>query len=138
MATIHVSRPQPGATMPGRFSERTAWVARVTPLRRFVRTETGGAALLIAAVFAALAWANVGTSYQEIWETHLDVAVADQGIRLTLREWVNSGLMTVFFLVVGLEARREFDLGELRERRRLVLPLLAAVGGMSASVAIYL
>ena len=124
--------------MPGRFSERTAWVGRVTPLRRFVRTETGGAALLIAAVFAALAWANVGTSYQEIWETHLDVAVADQGIRLTLREWVNSGLMTVFFLVVGLEARREFDLGELRERRRLVLPLLAAVGGMAAAVAIYL
>jgi hypothetical protein len=48
--------------MPGRFSKRTAWVGRVTPLRRFVRTETGGAALLIAAVFAALAWANVGTS----------------------------------------------------------------------------
>jgi Na+/H+ antiporter NhaA len=124
--------------MPGRFSARTAWVGRVTPLRRFVRTETGGAALLIAAVFAALAWANVGSSYQEVWETHLDVAVADRGIHLTLREWINSGLMTVFFFVVGLEARREFDLGELRERRRLVPPLLAAVGGMAAAVAIYL
>jgi Na+/H+ antiporter NhaA len=62
----------------------------------------------------------------------------DDGIRLSLREWVNSGLMTFFFLVTGLEARRELDLGELRDRRRLVLPLLAAVGGMAASVAIYL
>src|SRR4051812_48321471 len=138
MATIHVSRPQPGATMPGRFSARTAWVGRVTPLRRFVRTETGGAALLIAAVFAALAWANVGSSYQEVWETHLDVAVADRGIHLTLREWINSGLMTVFFFVVGLEARREFDLGELRERHRTPQPALTALVGIIVPVAIYL
>jgi hypothetical protein len=94
----------------GWFSERTAWVGRLTPLRRFVRTETGGAALLIAAVLAALVWANVGSSYQEVWETHLDVTVGADGIRLPLREWVNSGLMTFFFLVVGLEARRELDL----------------------------
>src|SRR5215207_8497602 len=138
MATIHVSRPQPGATMPGRFSAPTAWVGRVTPLRRFVRTETGGAALLIAAVLAALLWANVGSSYQEVWETPVAVTFGDDGIRLSLREWINSGLMTFFFLVTGLEARREIDLGELRERRRLVLPLFAAVGGMAASVAIYL
>ena len=55
-----------------------------------------------------------------------------------LRHWVNDGLMVVFFFVVGLEARREFDLGELRERRRLTLPLLAAIGGMAVPVAIYL
>ena len=60
------------------------------------------------------------------------------GIELDLREWVNSGLMTLFFFVVGLEARRELDLGELRERRRSVVPVLAAMGGMVASVAIYL
>ena len=52
----------------GWFSERTAWVGRLTPLRRFVRTETGGAAVLVAAVLAALVWANVGSSY-EVWET---------------------------------------------------------------------
>ena len=57
---------------------------------------------------------------------------------LDLREWVNSGLMTFFFFVVGLEARREFDLGELRERRRFALPLLAGLGGMAVAVAIYL
>src|SRR4030095_12946245 len=60
------------------------------------------------------------------------------GISLTLHEWVNSGLMTFFFFVVGLEARREFDLGELRERRRFTLPLLAGIGGMAAAVGIYL
>jgi Na+/H+ antiporter NhaA len=113
-------------------------VGRLTPLRRFVRTETGGAAVLVAAVLAALVWANVGSSYQEVWETPVALTFGDDGIRLSLREWVNSGLMTFFFLVTGLEARRELDLGELRERRRLVLPLLAAVGGMAASVAIYL
>jgi Na+/H+ antiporter NhaA len=122
----------------GWFSERTAWPGRLTPLRRFVRTETGGAALLIAAVLTALVWANVSSSYQEVWETPVALTFGDEGIDLSLREWVNDGLMTFFFLVVGLEARREFDLGELRERRRLVLPLLAAVGGMAASVAIYL
>ena len=52
-----------------------------------------------------------------------------------LRTWVNEGLMTLFFLVVGLEAKREFDLGALRDRRRLTLPVLAALGGIAASAA---
>src|SRR5918998_1909611 len=122
----------------GRFSEHTAWVGRLTPVRRFVRTETCSASLLIAAVLAALVWANVGSSYQEVWETPVALTFGDDGIGLSLREWINSGLMTFFFLVTGLEARRELDLGDLRERRRLVLPLLVGVGGMAASVAIYL
>ena len=77
-------------------------------------------------------------SYKELWETELSVALGGEGVELTLREWVNSGLMSFFFFVLGLEARREFDLGELRERRRLALPMLAAIGGMGAAVAIYL
>ena len=122
------------------FSDRTAWVRRLkTPLREFLRTETGGAAVLLAAALAALAWANLdASSYERLWGTELSLRLGDQGIELSLREWVNSGLMTFFFLVVGLEARREFDLGELRERRRLALPMLAAIGGMGAAVAIYL
>ena len=68
----------------------------------------------------------------------LSIDVGDAGIALDLRQWVNSGLMTFFFFVVGLEARREFDLGELRERRRFVLPLLAALGGIAVPIAIYL
>jgi Na+/H+ antiporter NhaA len=122
------------------FSDRTAWARRLqTPLRQFLRTETGGAAVLLAAAVAALAWANLDvSSYEELWGTELSLALGDQGLELSLREWVNSGLMTFFFFVVGLEARREFDLGELRERRRLALPMLAAIGGMAAAVAIYL
>jgi Na+/H+ antiporter NhaA len=110
-----------------------------TPLRRFLRTETGGAAVLLAAAVAALVWVNVHTSsYEELWATTLAVDVGGTGVSLELRDWVNSGLMTFFFFVLGLEARREFDLGELRERRRFALPLLAGIGGMAVAVAIYL
>ncbi len=62
---------------------------------------------------------------------------ATHGISQSLRDWVNSGLMTFFFFVVGLEVRREFDVGELRERRRVALPLAAALGGMLVPIAIY-
>jgi Na+/H+ antiporter NhaA len=68
----------------------------------------------------------------------LSIDVGGAGVALDLRHWVNSGLMTFFFLVVGLEARREFDLGELRERRRFALPLVAAVGGVAVAIGIYL
>ncbi|TML46705.1 MAG: Na+/H+ antiporter NhaA [Actinobacteria bacterium] len=122
------------------LSERTAWSRNLqTPLREFVRTETGGAAVLLAAAIAALVWVNVdASSYDSVWRTTLSIEVGGTGVSLGLREWVNSGLMTFFFFVVGLEARREFDLGELRERRRFALPLLAGIGGMAVAVAIYL
>jgi Na+/H+ antiporter NhaA len=123
-----------------RFSGRTAWARNVqTPLREFLRTETGGAAFLLAAAVVALVWVNVdASSYSSVWSTTLSVRVSDAGVSLDLRDWVNSGLMTFFFFVVGLEARREFDLGELRERSRVALPLLAGIGGMAVPVAIYL
>jgi Na+/H+ antiporter NhaA len=128
------------APEPARFSGRTAWARSVqTPLREFLRTETGGAAFLLAAAVAALVWVNVdASSYNSVWSTTLSIRVSDSSVALDLRDWVNSGLMTFFFFVVGLEARREFDLGELRERRRVALPLLAGIGGMAVAVAIYL
>jgi Na+/H+ antiporter NhaA len=128
------------APEPARFSGRTAWARNVqTPLREFLRTETGGAAFLLAAAVVALVWVNVdASSYNSVWSTMLSVRVGDASVALDLRDWVNSGLMTFFFFVVGLEARREFDLGELRERRRVALPLLAGIGGMAVAVAIYL
>src|SRR6478672_2363784 len=122
------------------FSGRTAWARNLErPLSEFLRTETGGAAVLLGAAVAALAWVNIdASSYDSLWGTTLSIEVGGHGISLDLRQWVNSGLMTFFFFVVGLEARREFDLGELRDRRRFALPLLAALGGMAAAVAIYL
>ena len=122
------------------FSGRTAWTRNIqTPLREFLRTETGGAAVLLGAAIAALVWVNVdSSSYGSFWGTTLSIDIGGAGVELDLREWVNSGLMTFFFFVIGLEARREFDLGELRERRRFALPALAAVGGMAMAVAIYL
>jgi hypothetical protein len=99
-----------------------------TPLRAFLRTETGGALVLLSAAIAALVWVNVDpSSYDALWGTTLSIDVGGAGVVLDLRHWVNSGLMTFFFFVLGLEARREFDLGELRERRRSALPLLAGI-----------
>ena len=125
---------------PTQLTARTAWARNMqTPLREFLRTETGGAAVLLAATAAALLWVNVdASSYEDFWSTILAIDVGGAGVSLDLHHWVNTGLMTFFFLVVGLEARREFDLGELRERRRFLLPLVAALGGMAAAVAIYL
>jgi Na+/H+ antiporter NhaA len=122
------------------FSGRTAWTRNLqTPLRSFLRTETGSAAVLLAGVLAALVWANVDpASYERVWTTTLSINVGGSGISQDLRGWINTGLMTFFFFVIGLEARREFDLGELRERRRVALPLLAGVGGMAVPVGIYL
>ncbi len=121
------------------LSGRTAWVRNLeTPLRRFLRTETGSAAVLLAATIAALVWANVDlASYERVWNTTFSIRIGDHGVSHDLRYWLNSGLMTLFFLVVGLEARREFDLGELRERRRAALPLAAGLGGMIVPVVIY-
>jgi Na+/H+ antiporter NhaA len=110
-----------------------------TPLRTFLRTETGSASVLAGATVAALAWANISVaSYDKVWGTGLSVFIGGWGIRLDVREFVNSGLMTLFFLVVGLEARREFDMGELRIRSRLTLPFLAGLAGMITPVVIYL
>ena len=130
-------RPSPAARA---LSGRTAWARSLqTPLRVFLRTETGSAAVLVAMTVAALVWINISaSSYEAVWGARLSVRLAGAGVSLDLREWVNSGLMTFFFFVFGLEARREFDMGELRQRRRLALPVLAGLGGLIVPVGIYL
>jgi Na+/H+ antiporter NhaA len=123
------------------YSGRTAWARSLAaPVRDFLGTETGSASVLLAGVILALLWANSpwSHSYQSLWHTQLAVTIGGGGIATDLRHWVNEGLMTFFFLVVGLEAKRELDLGELRERQRLTTPALAALGGMCVPVAIYL
>ncbi len=122
------------------FSGRTAWTRNLqTPLRAYLNTETGSAAVLLGAILVALVWANVDhASYERVWTTTLSIRFGPHGISMDLRGWINSGLMALFFFVIGLEARREFDLGELRERRRVGLPLMAGLGGMVVPVLIYL
>jgi Na+/H+ antiporter NhaA len=130
---------EPGASAV-RFPLRTVWTQNLqTPLRRFLRTETGSAVVLLAATLAALAWANIDPSgYAAAWRTELVIRSGTIGLADSWQGWVNSGLMAFFFLVAGLEARREFDMGELRERRRLALPLVVALGGTVVPIAIYL
>jgi Na+/H+ antiporter NhaA len=108
-------------------------------LRALLRAETGGSLLLLAAIVAALVWANAApASYDDSWTTELTFRLGSHEVGRTLREWVNSGLMTLFFIVVGLEARREFDMGELRERRRLAVPVAAGICGIVVPVTIFL
>ncbi|MGW6551150.1 Na+/H+ antiporter NhaA [Streptomyces sp. NPDC055051] len=127
-----------GSADSGDYTSRTP-CGGDSPLRAFLRTETGSTAVLLAGAVAALMWANAapGTN-TSFWETPFSLRVGSYGISLDLRTWVNSGLMTLFSFVVGLEARREFDRGELRERRRLALPLAAGAGGMAVPVALFL
>jgi Na+/H+ antiporter NhaA len=121
------------------YGGRTAWARNLgAPVRDFLSTQTGGAAVMALATVAALVWANSQHSYESVWSTTLAVRIGGAWITADLRVWVNEGLMTVFFLVVGLEAKREFDLGELRDRRRVVIPVLAAIGGIAVPVAIYI
>jgi Na+/H+ antiporter NhaA len=123
------------------FTERTAWARNLAaPVRDYLSTESSGALALLAAAVVALVWSNSpwSDSYESFWTTDLSIMVGDHGISLDLREWVSDGLMTLFFLVVGLEARREFDTGAFRERRRISLAVFAALGGMTVPVLIFL
>ncbi|MGH3621296.1 MAG: Na+/H+ antiporter NhaA, partial [Sciscionella sp.] len=111
----------------------------VSPLRTFLRTESGSAGVLAAAIAVALVWANFAPgAYHAFWSWVLTVRIGPLSAALDLRGWVSSGLMTLFFLVVGLEARREVDLGDPREQRRLIMPAAAGLAGMAVPVLIYL
>ncbi len=112
---------------------------RTAPLRRFLFTESASAGVLLVSIGLALLWANLDhSSYENVWSSQLSVRLAGHAISENLRGWVNSGLMALFFLVLGLESRRQFDLGDLREGRRFVLPLAVGLAGMVVPVLLYL
>ena len=113
---------------------------RGTPLREYIATENASAVILLAATLVALLWANSpwSGSYDELWGTELAIRLGGAELSQDLRHWIDDGLMALFFFVVGLEIRREFDMGELRERRRIATPVLAAFGGMVVPALIYL
>jgi NhaA family Na+:H+ antiporter len=107
------------------------------PLQEFLQTSTSSALLLFLAVVAALVWANVGDSYEAFWHTPVSVRLGDTVIGKDLRFWVNDGLMTLFFLLVGVEIKRELTTGELRRPRAAALPVVAALGGMLVPALVY-
>ncbi|MCP9949814.1 Na+/H+ antiporter NhaA [Actinomadura madurae] len=109
-------------------------------LRAFLATETGSTSVLLAGTLAGLVWANLplGYSYDEFWHTDLAVTLGEHGFSLTLREWVNDGLMTLFFFVIGLEVSRELRLGQLRDRRLIAVPAVAALGGVILPAVVYI
>lgn len=97
----------------------------------FVSVEALGGTVLLVATLAAFVWANVASgSYEDLWGRQLTIGLGQFALSEDLRHWVNDGLMTLFFFVVGMEIKGELVRGELRDRRTASLPVIAAVGGM--------
>ena len=111
----------------------------VRPFQEFADKASSGGVLLIAAAIVALLWANSpwGESYVRLWETELSVGLGGFSLEKDLTHWINDGLMAVFFLVVGLEIKREILVGELSSPRRAALPIAAALGGAVLPALIY-
>jgi NhaA family Na+:H+ antiporter len=112
----------------------------VSPLVRFLHVETASGIVLLLATAAALVLANspAADGYWAFWHTEVVLQIGSSSLGHSLQEWINDGLMVLFFFVIGLEVKRELVLGELRDVRRAALPVVAALGGMVAPAAIYL
>jgi NhaA family Na+:H+ antiporter len=113
------------------------------PVRDFLRVEAAGSLLLLLATLAALLWVNLpfdgwADGYDHFWHTPLAVELGDWRLEESLQHWVNDGLMTLFFFVVGLEIKYELVHGDLRDPRTAALPIIGAVGGMVVPALLYL
>jgi len=111
----------------------------VRPLVDFAQNEATGGLILMGTSVLALLWANSGPagSYDAVWKTYLKISVGDQVGKLSLHHFINDGLMAIFFLLVGLEIKRELLIGELSVRAKAVLPVAAAIGGMIVPALLY-
>lgn len=109
------------------------------PIHAFLAAESAGGILLLLATVAALAWANSpwGHSYHDFWYQKFSLTLGSLSHAMSLEHWVNDGLMVVFFLLVGLEIKREILIGELASLRKAALPIVAAIGGMVVPASIY-
>lgn len=115
-------------------------VRRLTrPFERFLHVEATAGVVLILCTAAALVAANtrVSSAYARLWDTRLAVSIGGLGLDYPLWYWINDALMTIFFFVIGLEIKRELVAGELRDRKRVVLPVAAALGGAALPAAIF-
>ncbi len=128
-------RGSPVSTLPEERVDR--WVA---PIRRFLQIETSSGLVLLgcAALSLYLANSQFAETFHHILQTPVGITLGGDRLIFPLEGWINDGLMTIFFFVVGLEIKREFVLGQLRDRRQAALPLAAALGGMLVPAAVYL
>ena len=112
---------------------------QLTTFQRFFRTETVGGSILLLFAIAALVLANspLATVYEQFWQIPLRAGTVDHSLSLTLHQWINDALMAVFFLLVGLEIKRELLVGELASVKKAALPIAGAIGGMIVPAAIY-
>ena len=126
--------------MPWSRSDRPVPRLVLRPLQSFLQTEASGGVLLLVATVVALAWANSPWqgSYERFLHAELAIRLGRWGVSEDLQHWVSDAAMTLFFLVVGLEIKRELLTGELRDPRAVALPAIAALGGMLLPAAIYL
>jgi NhaA family Na+:H+ antiporter len=110
-----------------------------SPFQEFFRTEAAAGSLLVVCACAALVVANSAWAdgYHRLWATPVVIAGGGHALSLTLHQWINDGLMAVFFLLVGLEIKREALAGELASPRQAALPIAAAIGGMMVPASIY-
>ena len=111
-----------------------------TIFQSFFRTETLGGVVLLGFGLAALAIANspLSAAYNHLWEIPLTLGIVPHELSLSLHDWINDGLMAVFFLLVGLEIKRELLAGELSSPQQAALPIACAIGGMVVPALIYL
>jgi Na+:H+ antiporter, NhaA family len=111
----------------------------ISPFVRFARTEAAGGIVLLASTVLALAWSNSPWrhSYHDVFETQLTVGFGRFVVTANRHHWINDGLMSLFFFLVGLEIKREFLIGELSSLRKAAFPFIAALGGVVAPALIY-
>jgi len=108
--------------------------------KRFLKFEISGSNLLFLMTIIALAWANspFAESYYSVWHHKLTIGIGDLVLSKSLIHWINDGLMAIFFFLIGLEIKREIAAGELTSAKKAILPVFAALGGMSIPLVVYL
>ena len=111
----------------------------LTPFESFVKQQSASGILLLVAAVVAMLLANTdaATAYHHLLELPLSISLGSTALTMSLHHWVNEGLMTLFFFVVGLEIKREVLVGELSQPRQALLPMIAALGGMVVPATLY-
>ncbi len=129
-------------------SDRSNWLGSdrflarslARPISRFLHVEASSGILLLVAAVVALVWANSpwSASYRDLWTTELTIGVGGLDLTEDLRHWVNDGLMTLFFFVIGLEIKQELTNGQLTSAKEAAIPAAGALGGMAVPALLYL